>query len=328
MSAKETPTRADVVRQRRKQEEARRPNKRPAARASQPTPTLPRRGVTLDASTQRVKPQTRPVRKYEAAAPAPVTAAQGAARVPALPRIHLRVGWRLLSFFLFAVLGAAIYFAWISPLFRVSPAIVIGSQMLAADEIESALRLSGQPVYLIVPAEVENALRLTFPEIISAEVSVDLPNKVTATIMERQPIIRWEQDSAYAWVDADGVIFRPRGERSDLTVVSASGSPPAGLKSEVDALAPIPYVAAPIVESIRLLAPNVPQGSVLLYDPKYGLGWVDAHGWTVWFGADPAQTDVKLRVYAALVESILGRGITPTFINVTYPSAPYYRVGQ
>ncbi len=326
MSDKETPTRADVVRQRRKQEETRRPNKRPAPRASQPTPTLSRRGVTLDASTQRVKSQTRPVRKYEAVAAAAPAASQ--IHVPALPRIHFRVGWRLLSFFLVAIFGAAIYFAWTSPLFRVAPATVVGNQMLTAEEIESVLRLSGSPVYFIVPSDVENAVRLNFPEITSVKVSVDLPNQVTATIVERQPIIRWEQAGSYAWVDAEGVIFRPRGERSDLVVVSASGSPPAGLRSEVDALAPVPYVSAQVVESIRLLAPNVPQGSVLLFDPKYGLGWVDARGWTAWFGADPAQTDMKLRVYAALVESILGRGITPTFINVAYPSAPYYRVGQ
>lgn len=328
MSDRETPSRADVVRQRRKQEETRRP-KRPAARASLATPILPRRGVTLDASTQRVKPQSRPVRKYEAvAATASVNDTLGAARVPALPRVHIRVGWRLLSFFLLALLGAAMYLAWTLPLFRVPAATLVGNQMLKAEEVESVLRLGGAPVYVIVPAELENALRLNFPEITSAKVTVDLPNKVTAIIVERQPVIRWEQAGSYAWVDAEGVIFRPRGERSDLVVVSASGSPPAGLRSEVDAMAPVPYVSAQVVESIRQLAPNVPQGSVLLYDPKYGLGWVDARGWTVWFGADPVETDMKLRVYSSLVESILGRGITPSFINVAYPSAPYYRVGQ
>jgi hypothetical protein len=325
MSDRETPSRADIVRQRRKQDGTRR-SKRPAARASLPSPTLPRRGATLDASTVRAKPKAKTIRTYEAVAAA--APAAGQIQVPALPRIHLRVGWRLLSFFLAAIFGAAIYFAWTSPLFRVSAASVVGNQMLSAEEIESVLRLGGSPVYFIIPAEAEDALRLNFPEITSVDVTVELPNKVTATIVERQPVIRWEQGGAYAWVDAEGVIFRPRGERRDLVVVSASGSPPAGLKSESDAMAPVPYVSAQVVESIRQLAPNVPQGSVLLYDPKYGLGWVDARGWTVWFGADPAESDMKLRVYASLVESILGRGITPTFINVAYPSAPYYRVGQ
>lgn len=325
MSDKETPSRSDLVRQRRKKDETRRLTRVPK-RASQPTPTLPRRGVTLDASTQRVKPQAR-VRTYEAmAAAAPVANPVRDVRTPALPRF--RVGWRLLSFFLVALFGAGIYFAWTLPQFRVSAATLVGNQMLSAEEVESVLRLNGAPVFLVVPADAENALRRNFPEITSVKVTVELPNKVIATITERQPVIRWEQDGGYAWVDAEGVAFRPRGERNDLVVVSASGSPPAGLRSESDPQAPVPFVSAEIIESIRQLAPYVPQGSVLLYNPKFGMGWVDARGWTVWFGTKPAETDMKLRVYKALVDSLAQRGITPSFINVAYPNAPYYRLGQ
>lgn len=326
MSDRERPSRADLVRQRRKKEEARRLT-RISQRASLPTPTLPRRGVTLDASTQRVQPQAKPLRTYEAAAAAAPAAGQlHESRAPALP--HIRVSWRLLSFFLAALFGAGIYFAWTLPQFRVSAATLVDSQMLDAEEVESVLRLNGAPVFLVVPADAEKALRLNFPEITSAKVSVELPNKVTAVITERQPVIRWEQDGAYTWVDAEGVAFRPRGEMSGLVVVSASGPPPGGSKSGSDPFAPAPFISAEIIESIRLLAPHVPPGSVLLYNPKFGLGWVDARGWTVWFGSNPDETDMKLRVYAALVVSVQQRGITPSFINVAYPSAPYYRVGQ
>ena len=323
MSDKESASRSDLVRQRRKKEETRR-STRPAPRASLPTPTLSRRGATLDASTVRAKPKkAKLVRQYEAMAAAPMT---GQLQVPALPRI--RVGWRLLSFFLVALFGAGIYFAWTLPNFRVPAATLVGNQMLTAEEVETVLRLNNAPVFLIVPADAETALRLNFPEITSVKVSVELPNKVIATITERQPVIRWEQDGAYTWVDAEGVAFRPRGEVGGLIVVSASGSPPAGLKSESDPLAPVPFVEAQVIESIRLLAPRVPQGSVLLYNPKFGIGWVDARGWTVWFGSNADQTDVRLRVYSALVDSLAQRGITPSFINVVYPGAPYYRLGQ
>jgi hypothetical protein len=326
VSNKETPSRSEIVRQRRKKDETRRLTRVPK-RASQPTPTLPRRGVTLDASTQRVRPQAKPVRTYEAmAAAAPVANPVRDVRAPALPRF--RVGWRLLSFFLVALFGTGIYFAWTLPQFRVTAATLVGNQMLSAEEVESVLRLNGAPVFLVVPAKAERALRENFPEIASVNVSVELPNKVIATITERQPVIRWEQDGGYAWVDAEGVAFRPRGERNDLVVVSASGSPPAGLRSGSDPLAPVPFVSAEIIESIRLLAPYVPQGSVLLYNPKFGMGWVDARGWTVWFGSKSAETDMKLRVYKALVDSLAQRGITPSFINVAYPGAPYYRLGQ
>jgi len=129
-------------------------------------------------------------------------------------------------------------------------------------------------------------------------------------------------------VDAEGVALRPRGEMGGLVAVNASGTPPAGPKSESDALAPVPFVAPSIVETVRTLAPYVPQGSALLYDPKNGVGWMDGRGWTVWFGSSASQMDVKLRVYTVLVDSLAQRGISPTFINVAYPNAPYYRLGQ
>ena len=326
MTDKESPSRSDLVRQRRKKDENRRLT-RPAKRATLPAPTLPRRGATLDASTVRAKPKkAKLVRQYEAVAAAPLTAELRAPRAPALPRA--RVGWRLLSFFLVGLLGAGIYFAWTLPTFRATGPTLVGNQMLSAEEIESVLRLNNMPVFLIIPADAETTLRVAFPEITSAKVSVELPNKVITTITERQPVIRWEQDGAYAWVDAEGVAFIPRGEAENLVVVSASGSPPAGQKSESDAFGPVPFVAAQIIESIRLLAPYVPQGSFLLYNPKFGIGWVDSRGWTVWFGSNAEQTDVKLRVYSALVDSLAQRGIPPSFINVAYPGAPYSRLGQ
>jgi hypothetical protein len=318
---KDSLTRADLVRQRRKEQEIHR-SRRPAQRASVQEASMPRRGATLDASTVRAKPGSRYV-QYEAVA-APSIAGQMEA--PALPRFH--VGWRVLSFFLVALFAAGLYFVWTMPTFRVTGTTLAGNQMLSAEEIESVLHLNGAPVFLIVPADAEYALRMNFPEIISAKVSVELPNKVTATITERVPVIRWEQDGAYAWVDEEGVVFRPRGDVQGLIVVSASGSPTAGIKPGDDPLAPVPFVAEEIIESIRLLGPQIPQGSDLLYNPQYGLGWVDRRGWTVWFGTDPQEVDVKMRVYSVLVDSLAQRGITPSFISVAYPGAPYYRLGQ
>ena len=50
------------------------------------------------------------------------------------------------------------------------------------------------------------------PEITSAQVDVYLPNVVYVTVVERQPVLLWQQGSEYTWVDASGVAFRPRGE--------------------------------------------------------------------------------------------------------------------
>lgn len=321
MSRKENQSRADIVRQRRKEQEIRRA-KRPAKPAALVNPGMPRRGATLDASTVRAKPGSRYVHYEVAAAPA----YPGQMETP--DRTGILIGWRVLSFLLAAVFGVLIYLAWTLPVFRVSAAELTGNQMLSAEEVESILRLHDAPVFLVVPAQVETALHNNFPEITSMKVSVELPNRVLVSITERVPVIRWEQDGAYAWIDEQGVIFRPRGEVQNLVVVSASGSPPPGFEVEDESSAPAPFLSADIIESIRQLAPMVPQGSVLLYNPQFGLGWVDGRGWTAWFGTNPLEVEMKLRVYTALVDSLAQRGITPSFISVAHPGAPYYKLGQ
>ncbi len=320
MSRKKPVTRSQAVRQRRKREEERALVTR--SMESRRVPLRISRNVTVDAATVRATP--RPVRRFDALAAAPARQL----RVPALPRVRVRVAWRLLSFFLVILLGGALYYAWTQPLFKVTGAAVAGNQFVSVDEVNAALNLAGKHVFFVVPSGVETALRLNFPEIASVEVAVELPNRVLVNVAERQPVLRWEQGNAYTWVDAEGVAFRPRAEVGGLVVVSASGTPPTGPKSESDPLAPVPFVAPDIVQTARLLNPYIPQGAILLYDPKYGIGWEDPRGWTVWFGSSAEQVDVKLREYIVLVDSLAQRGITPVMINVAYPNAPYYRLGQ
>ncbi len=324
MSENKPLTRAEEVRQRRKRAEEQtlvtQSMERRPRRTVTPPPVTTRK-VSVDAATVRSTPK--PARQYQAVAAAITT---GRLQAPAMPRI--RAGWRLLSFFLVVLLSAAGYYAYTQPIFRVAGVTLAGNQYLSAEEAGAVLGVNGMPIFLLQPENVETALRLNFPEIASADVTVELPNRVLVTITERQPVIRWEQGNAFAWLDEEGVALRPRADVSGLVVVRASGAPPTGAASTIDPMAPIPFADANIVETARVLAPYAPQGSPLLYDPKYGIGWTDSRGWTAWFGSSPEQADMKLRVYVVLVDSLAQRGITPIMINVAYPNAPYYRLGQ
>jgi hypothetical protein len=64
----------------------------------------------------------------------------------------------------------------------------------------------------------------------------------------------------------------------------------------------------------------------ILYDPTLGFGWNDPRGWSVYFGTSSLDIELKMRVYETLVNSLTQRGIRPVMINVTYPTAPYYRI--
>ena len=243
---------------------------------------------------------------------------------PTLRRI--RVGWRLLSFFLALLLGAATYLAWTLPTFRVVEPQVTGNSRLSAAEINAVLNVAGYPVFMLVPNDLATRLRLNYPELASAEVKVGLPNQVYVRVSERQPVILWQQGNGVTWIDSTGVAFRPRGNVvGPISVVSVT-APPAGIPYVDDPLSPPPYMSLDLVSAIQTLAPSVPLGTTISYDAYHGLGWTDGRGWRVFFGNNAKDMALKVRVYQALVDSVTARGLYPVFISVARVDAPYYRM--
>ena len=257
--------------------------------------------------------------------------------IPHMPRVRRdraisiprpKLGWRLLSFILVAIFGAALYFAFNLPELRVTEAQVTGNQIITQAELNSVLSIAGQPIFTLTPSDLETRLRLNYPELVSARVTVALPNLVTVNVTERQPLIRWEQGGGYTWISTDGIAFRPRGEMDGLIPVVALSAPPVdGLGSD-DPLTPTPFISTEMVQALKGLVGHVPAGTPILYEKGFGFGWNDPRGWRVYFGTKASDVELKMRVYEMMVASLTQRGIRPALINVMYPSAPYYRMSQ
>jgi hypothetical protein len=248
-----------------------------------------------------------------------------------LPSIEFRspqVKWRLLSSLLSLLLGAAIYAAWTLPDFRVVAPRVNGNPSISADEIRGVLGSSGELIFSLAPKDLENQLRRNFPELLSARVTVGLPNDVSVIVSERTPSILWQQGDGYTWIDDSGVAFRPRGAAANLITVKALTAPQPGTAGNADPFAPLPYLSADLVNSIKMLAAQAPPGTSMLFDSRYGLGWSDARGWQAFFGTGAREMSLRLRVYQSLVSTLQAHGISPAFINVQFPTAPYYRMNQ
>jgi hypothetical protein len=242
--------------------------------------------------------------------------------------------------------GTGMYLFWTLPEFRVTTARVTGNQRISADEINGVLGLSGYPIFLLVSDQIEVRVLRSYPELASVEVAISLPNLVTVNVTERQPVILWQQDGGYTWIDETGTAFRPRGDTPGLIVVQALSAPPARpepapldssageteqaqMSAPVDKpLTPAPFISEETVKALVALAPHVPSGTPILYDPATGLSWADGHGWQAVFGLSGDDTETKVLVYQAMVDWLAQRGIRPILINVAYPSAPFYRVEQ
>ncbi len=319
MSEKKEITRAEEVRLRRQKEKVQR-TKRAAKEATRPLPpvTTRTRG-TVVAPKRRTSRNAR--RRFQIALPIP----SDEVRTLSIPRLSF--GMRSVSFVVLALLAVGLYLAYNLPYFRVTQAQITGNQMLSAQEVNVAMGIANQPIFTLKPTDLETRLRLNFPELVSAKVNVSLPNVVTVNLVERHPVIRWEQGGGYTWISDDGVAFRPHGDMPELISVVADAAPIVNLSAS-DPMNPTPYISTEMVQALKGLANHVPPGMVIVYDPKFGFGWNDPRGWKVYFGTTSDDVELKIRVYESMVNSLTQRGIRPAMINVTYPTAPYYRMSQ
>lgn len=327
MSEKKDISRADLVRLRREQNSKTRVER--ARKESARTPAV----------TSRRKESTKPRGRSDRTIPISTRSARRRfqnALLPVAPDAELsgisisrpNLGRRLPSFLVVALFATALYLAFNMPQLRVAQPQVIGNQILTREEINSALDIAGQPAFLLIPSELETRLRLQFPELAAAKVDIELPNAVSVQVVERKPVIRWEQGDGYTWVSEDGIAFRPHGDLPGLITVTALSAPPIEGIVSSDPLTPAPFLAPDMVKSLKELAGHVPPGVLILYDASFGFGWNDPNGWKVYFGTSASDMELKMRVYESMVASLTQRGIQPAMINVTYPTAPYYRLSE
>lgn len=319
MSEQKDMTRAEQVRLRRESDNVKR-MQHVVKEATRPMPMVTTRTKQTAASPRR-KPARNTRRRFQIALPIP----HDDVRPISIPRP--RVGMRLFSFMLAAVLGTALYLAYNLPQFRVVQAQITGNEIIPPAELNAAMNIMGQPIFLLKPADLETRLRLNYPELVSVHVTVSLPNLVSVIVVERHPVVRWEQAGGYTWIAEDGVAFRPRGEMPELISVIAESAPALKLSAS-DPLNPIPFISTGMIQALKGLASHVPPGMSIIYDTDYGFGWNDPRGWRVYFGTSASDVELKMRVYESMVNSLLQRGIRPALINVTYPTAPYYRMSQ
>jgi cell division protein FtsQ len=265
-----------------------------------------------------VQPQERPKprRRFDVSLNVP-----GAeVRLPALPTV--RVGWRLASGLLTLLILALLAHLWSSPRYRVTEIEFAGLQRLTGTDVSTVLAIGGEPIFAVNASQIRQELKRAFPEFKAVSVKIGLPAKVAISVDERQPVIAWQQNGRVVWVDAEGVAFPPRGEPGALVPVNAQSAPPTrpGLAQDVALLDP------EMVVTLQGMAARAPEGAMILYDAKHGLGWIDARGWFAYFGTNFDDMDMKLTVYQALADQLEQQGIRPAMVSVEHVHAPYYRL--
>lgn len=322
MAMRTNVTRAELIRQRR--EKVRRTGKLQAGRRTvrkvpvdQP-PVLVR--GALFGSQVRAKQKTK--RRFDVA----LDGLGAEMRLPALPQIAL--GWRFVSMFLAALFALIAYQLWNNPLFQVNDFRISGLVRLTKEDINAAIDLIGKPVVTVDPVKMEAELMAAFPQLSSVEVDVQIPANIRITALERQPVLTWQANDIVWWIDAQGFAFPATTDTGPAVVVSASELPEIPKEGDGSSLVEgrLRRISPDLVNVILRMSEAAPEGVPLVFDNQKGFGWQDPRGWTVYFGKDTSDIEMKLRVYKVLWKRLKKAGIQPTMISVEHVHAPYFRV--
>lgn len=237
-------------------------------------------------------------------------------RLPSLPVI--RFGPRLLSALLLACVLAGLQQAVTEPSFRVAEAAVQGNRILSEMQVRMIVGATDRPIFWVDPRAAEASLE-AHPEVLSAEVEVAWPNQVRVSIVERHPMVEWDDAGRTWWICPDGVAYLKNGEWPGLVRIRSESR---ALTITQDALQPV--IPSQVLRAAAVLNAQMPdEAASLVYDPTRGLGLEDPRGWRAYFGVDGDMV-VKVRTYRAIVASLSQVRQPVEVIDVGDVTAPYF----
>jgi hypothetical protein len=224
-----------------------------------------------------------------------------------------RLSPRMLDMILLLVLGWLLYWLVTADVFYVSGLNVKGSGRVSEAELLVASGLSGIHIFWADADAAAQGIE-ALPDVESAQVQCRLPAKCTVTLAEARSLLVWRQGDAQVWIGADGQVLPARGDLPHGIVVDAVGSTALRPGDRVD-----PGLVEGVLELDRLL-PNVQEYQ---YSEDHGLSFRNDRGWEIRLGIGP-EMETRLGLAQAFEEYFQSQGITPSFLDLRFPEAPYY----
>ena len=264
-----------------------------------------------------------------------------------LPAVGLpRLSWRVVSFVLLIGFIYVFYSMWTSPQYRVTDEkiTVNGLHRVNREELIDISGILDKPIFLVNTDELEVFLEKEVPALEIAEVTVGMGGDMLINVVERVPVIVWNQQNIDQvwWVDMYGMRFKALGASDGLIHVAADVPPPTPpaepLEAEADGTEAAAEATSSANDSGLLMSPELvqgimeipaymPVGAELIYDSVHGIGWQDPdHGWVVYFGKQLSDMPLRLKIYQAIVNYLSDKNNQPVLISVEFLHAPYYRM--
>ncbi len=237
----------------------------------------------------------------------------------ALPRPQLRRRavngkWIAVAVLALLVVGANL-FVWLSDTFYVTRISVAGNALTPAQEIVQTSGIGGQHILWVNATAASERIANGIPSVKSARVDCQLPNRCSIKVQERQPIVAWRFGGAVTWIADDGMAFAAhRDTNLPLITIDAPQGP---------ALLPGKEADQRIVSAAVAVAKALPDVHQYQYTADHGLEFQSASGFPVYLGLGKNMAD-RAMMWKAVEAELKQQGVTPQFVDLRYPVAPYF----
>jgi hypothetical protein len=231
--------------------------------------------------------------------------------IPGSKTTHRRLQIGLIAL-LVTVIGLALWVT-LDDHFYIYTAEVVGTHRLSREDVFRASDLPGLHILWARPAKAAANIERALRGVQSAEVACWLPARCTITVVEREPRVMWEDGAAVWWIDADGTILPAQGLLPESWMVR--GPLPRDEDSQLDERARLALA--------ELSSLGLDLSDPLIYEPGRGFAFTDERGWRVVVGDGPGVAS-RMRVLEAVASDLEARQVTPRFVDVRFPEAPYY----
>lgn len=216
---------------------------------------------------------------------------------------------------LIAALGGLLYVAT-SPRFTVQQIAVAGAQAMPQDTVAELSGARGQSIWLVDTQQIVDQLK-TNAYIEDARASVMLPDRLSISVSERRPEVRWQSGSTLYLLDASGRVLDSDATTSVSNTLVIEDRSSRSLKPN-DTVDPDALKLGQVL-SLRLPAELNLQPAHISWDLDKHMFITTADNRTIIFGTSD-NLDSKL----AVLDALLKDGTAFTVLDLR-PSTPFYR---
>jgi hypothetical protein len=232
-------------------------------------------------------------------------------------RLSLRLGARWVTVPLLALALWGIFQALDGPTFQIGEVEVNGATIMSPSRVRSIGKFQGKTSFQIDPKEIVARLE-RLPEIEQAKVRIGWPNHVVVEIVERKPVLEWNDAGTKWWVSEDGLAVLQRSQIPELVRIHSQDSV-LSVGSSLD-----PVLDEETIASALNFHSVLGEDQEILYDSQRGFGIHDHRGWMAYFGHD-GDMALKYQVYLQIAEHLDQIGYPARLVSVEDLSAAFYR---